>query len=371
MKSHARVVVVGGGVMGVGLLYHLALEGWSDIVLIEKGELTSGSTWHAAGQCPHFNGSLNMTKVHVYGTELYPQLEKLTGQAVSWHGCGGLRLATTDEEVNWLKYVYGISRLAGYECEIIGPDPRSSSTIPIIEHLRHQGRLPHHSPMAMWRLPTSRMPWQRARASSVRRSIAATAGDRREAACPRANGLSCSPTRATLTCEHVVNAAGSYCRRGRPPGPGHNAADRQHAAPLPDHRTGAGTDRFQARNCRSCAIPIQPFAYLREETNGILIGPYETATAHVCWDGQPAAPGIIESRTREQPELDRHDALAGKGHASGFRCSANQAGLKSVISGAITHTPDGNYLSGPAHGPKNYWMHCGASIGICQGGGGR
>ena len=83
MKSHARVVVVGGGVMGVGLLYHLALEGWTDIALIEKGELTSGSTWHAAGQCPHFNGSLNMTKVHVYGTKLYPQLEKLTGQAVS------------------------------------------------------------------------------------------------------------------------------------------------------------------------------------------------------------------------------------------------------------------------------------------------
>ena len=105
MKSHARVVMVGGGIMGVGLLYHLALEGWSDIVLIEKGELTSGSTWHAAGQCPHFNGSLNMTKVHVYGTELYPKLEELTGQAVSWHGCGGLRLAQTDEEVNWLKYV--------------------------------------------------------------------------------------------------------------------------------------------------------------------------------------------------------------------------------------------------------------------------
>ncbi|MBI3673229.1 MAG: FAD-binding oxidoreductase, partial [Rhizobiales bacterium] len=121
MKSHARVVIVGGGVMGVGLLYHLALEGWTDIALVEKGELTSGSTWHAAGQCPHFNGSLNMSKVHLYGTQLYPRLEKLTGQAVSWHGCGGLRLATTDEEVNWFKYVYGVSRLAGYDCEIIGP----------------------------------------------------------------------------------------------------------------------------------------------------------------------------------------------------------------------------------------------------------
>src|SRR3990172_8665779 len=94
MKSQARVVVVGGGVMGVGLLYHLALEGWTDIVLIEKGELTSGSTWHAAGQCPHFNGSLNMTKVHTYGTELYANLKNPPGHAVSWHGwavCGWRR----------------------------------------------------------------------------------------------------------------------------------------------------------------------------------------------------------------------------------------------------------------------------------------
>ena len=83
MKSHARVVIIGGGIMGVGLAYHLALEGWTDVVLLEKGELTSGSTWHAAGQCPHFNSSLNIAKVHVYGTELYPKLEAMTGQAVS------------------------------------------------------------------------------------------------------------------------------------------------------------------------------------------------------------------------------------------------------------------------------------------------
>ena len=95
MQSHARVVIVGGGIMGVGLLYHLALEGWTDVVLVEKGELTSGSTWHAAGQCPHFNSSLNATKLHVYGTDLYSRLEALTGHAAGWHGCGGLRLACT------------------------------------------------------------------------------------------------------------------------------------------------------------------------------------------------------------------------------------------------------------------------------------
>src|SRR6185437_8865046 len=121
MKSHARVVIVGGGVMGVGLLYHLTLEGWHDVVLIEKGELTSGSTWHAAGQCPHFNGSLNISKVHLYSTQLYPQLGALTGHAVSWHPCGGLRLLRTAEELRWARHVYGISKLAGYEAHIIGP----------------------------------------------------------------------------------------------------------------------------------------------------------------------------------------------------------------------------------------------------------
>ena len=85
MKSHTRSVIIGGGAMGVGLLYHLAKEGWKDVVLIEKGELTSGSTWHAAGLIPHFIGSLNMAKIHFYGADLYKKLEEETGQATGWH----------------------------------------------------------------------------------------------------------------------------------------------------------------------------------------------------------------------------------------------------------------------------------------------
>ena len=92
MKSHARVAIVGGGIMGVGLQYHLAREGWTELVLLEKSELTSGSTWHAAGQYPHFIGSLNAANLHVYGTQLDSSLEARTGQAVS-----RLRLACTDE----------------------------------------------------------------------------------------------------------------------------------------------------------------------------------------------------------------------------------------------------------------------------------
>ena len=101
MISQARVVVVGGGMMGVGLLQHLAEEGWSDIVLVEKGELTSGSTWHAAGQCPSFIGDYTLAMIHHHSNTLYPKLEEMTGQYISWHGCGGIRLATTKAELEW------------------------------------------------------------------------------------------------------------------------------------------------------------------------------------------------------------------------------------------------------------------------------
>ena len=103
MKSSARVVIIGGGIMGASLLYHLAELGWTDIMLIEKDELTSGSTWHAAGQCPNITGSFNLAKMHAYSNALYPQLEGLTGQYVSWHKSGGIRLATNERELAWFK----------------------------------------------------------------------------------------------------------------------------------------------------------------------------------------------------------------------------------------------------------------------------
>ena len=126
MKTNARVVVVGGGMMGASLLYHLALEGCSDTVLIEKGELTSGSTWHAAGQCPSITGSYNLAKIHAYSNELYPKLEALTGQYVSWHPCGGLRLANNPAELAWLKFVLGYRRASAFAWKSSG-STRSSA----------------------------------------------------------------------------------------------------------------------------------------------------------------------------------------------------------------------------------------------------
>jgi dimethylglycine dehydrogenase len=358
MKTHARVVIVGGGVMGVGLLYHLALEGWSDVVLVEKGELTSGSTWHAAGQCPHFNGSLNMTKVHVYGTKLYADLERLTGQAVSWHGCGGLRLAVTDEEVNWFKYVYGVSRLAGYECEIIGPSEIEQHH-PFLETfgIKAAFRTVHDGHVAPADITNAMAAGARKLGAEIYRRC-------------RVTDIKLLPNgewrvfteNGNIDCEHVVNAAGSYCDVV--------AAWTGHLAPIANmlHHYVI-TEPLKELIDLKMELPVvrDPYAhaYLREETNGVLVGPYETATAHVCWEGKP--PRWDYESELEPNELDRIMPWLEK--ATERLPLFGQTGIKSIISGAITHTPDGVYLSGPAHGPKNYWMHCGASIGICQGGG--
>jgi dimethylglycine dehydrogenase len=358
MKSHARVVIVGGGVMGVGLLYHLALEGWTDVVLVEKAELTSGSTWHAAGQCPHFNSSLNITKVHVYGTQLYPRLEALTGHAVSWHGCGGLRLACTDEEVHWLQQVYGISKLAGYEGHIIGPnelarhhpfiDIKGVKAAFLTVNDGHVAPADVTSAMAAGARSLGAEIYRRTRATDIRLLetgewlVATDKGD--------------------IRCEHVVNSAGSYCDVV-----GSWTGHRVPIANLLHHYVITEPVKELVEGERELPVVRDPWShcYLREEASGILVGPYETSTAHLCWDGE--APAWEFESELIAPELDRLAPFLERA-AERFPLFA-EAGLKNVISGAITHTPDGVYLSGPAPGPRNYWMHCGASIGIAQGGG--
>jgi dimethylglycine dehydrogenase len=358
VKTHARVVVVGGGVMGVGLLYHLALGGWRDVVLIEKAELTSGSTWHAAGQCPLFNGSLNMTKVHQYGTQLYPKLGALTGHQVSWHPCGGLRLATTDEEVLWLKHIYGISKLAGYEAHIVGPR-EIADLHPFLDAFGVKAAFftvsdGHVAPADV----TLAM-------ASGARQLGAEVYRR-----TRVTDIQYMPTgewqvitdAGNIVCEHVVNSAGSYCDVV--------ASWTGHRAPVSNilHHYVITEPLPQLRDL-AAELPVvrDPYSncYLREEGHGILVGPYETSTAHSCWQDQP--PSWDFASELLTPELERIMPWLEKA-AQRLPLFAT-VGVKSVIAGAITHTPDGVYLSGPAPGPRNYWMHCGASVGICQGAG--
>ncbi|MEZ5775497.1 MAG: FAD-dependent oxidoreductase [Hyphomicrobiaceae bacterium] len=357
LPSHARVVIVGGGIIGVGLLYHLALEGWTDVVLCEKGELTSGSTWHAAGQCPHFNGSYSLSKIHVYGTELYPRLAELTGHEVSWHGCGGIRLAVTDEEVDWFKRVHAMSKMIGYEAHVIGPDEIRAHH-PFLETFGVKAGFltvtdGHVAPADV----TNAM-------AAGARKLGATVSRRN-----RVTGIEhlasgewkVKTEKGDIVCQHVVNAAGSYADVVGS-WTGHNVpiANMLHHYVI--------TEPVKALIDMEKELPVvrDPYShcYLREETNGVLIGPYETEGAHTCFDD-----GLSWDFESElvAPELDRLTPWLERA-TERFPLFA-EAGLKSVVSGAITHTPDGNFLLGPAPGAPGYWMAAGVSIGVCQGGG--
>lgn len=357
LQSHAKCVIIGGGVMGVGLLYHLAEEGWTDVVLVEKGELTSGSTWHAAGQCPHFVGSYNLAKIHYEGTVLYPKLEELTGQAVSWHGCGGIRLALTDAEVDWFHQVAGMAPLIGYDCEVVGPEDIKK----------------HHPYLETFGVKAGFVTFTDGHVAPADVTMAMAAGARQKGVkiskrnrCTDVNLLPSGEwevvtEQGTIICEHVVNACGSYADIVGA-WTGHNVP----VANVLHHYVI--TEPVQELIDMEKELPVvrDPYShcYLREETDGILIGPYETAGAVTCfddglsWDFENEL--VPDQMDRLMPWLEK---------ATERFPLFEKAGLKSVISGAITHTPDSNFLLGPAPGPRNYWMCNGASIGICQGAG--
>ncbi len=357
LPSHARVVIVGGGIVGVGLLYHLALEGWTDVLLIEKGELTSGSTWHAAGQCPHFNGSYSLSKIHVYGTELYPKLEALTGQAVSWHGCGGIRLAISHEEADWFKRVHAMSKLLDYEAHLISPEEIKK----------------HHPFLETFGVKLGFLTVTDGHVAPADVTLAMAAGAKKLGAkVSRRNRVTnvsrvasgewrVETEQGVVLCQHVVNAAGSYADIVGA-WTGHNVP----IANMLHHYVITEPIKELIDMAKELPVVRDPYShcYLREETNGILIGPYEKETAHTCFDD-----GLAWDFESElvAPELDR--LVPWLERATERLPLFAEAGLKSVISGAITHTPDGNFLLGPAPGAPNYWMAAGVSIGVCQGAG--
>ena len=353
MRTHARVCIVGGGAMGVGLLYHLALEGWTEIILVEKGELTSGSTWHAAGQCPHFIPNLSIVKMHHYATELYPQLEVLTGQSVGWHGCGGIRLALTREEVNWFHYVKGISHLVGFDMEIISP-----------REIRE-----YHPFLNLLNVKAGALTFNDGHVdpASLTQAMARGARDRGASIEVRNRVLDIRrqqngeweiiTEKGCIVCEHVVNAAGSYC----------DVVGRWNNLSIPitnllHHYVVSEPVAEIATLDKELPVVRDPYCsgYLRQEQSSLLVGIYETTGARQCLEG---IRWNFESELLP-PELERLEPWLAK--ACERLPLFGQYGIRRVVAGAITHTPDGNFLAGPAPGSPNYWLCCGASIGIAQ-----
>jgi len=357
MKSEARVVIIGGGIMGVGLAYHLTKEGWSDVVLVEKGELTSGSTWHAAGLIPHFIANLNMAKVHLHGTELYKRLEEETGQSTGWHGCGSIRLATNSGEIDWFHQVKGILDYVGAECHLIGAN-EIKSLHPLLD--LEGVLLGCYTPGDGHTDPASTT---NALAIGARNGGATIVRHNRvlDVTQRKSGEWLVSTEKGDIVAEHVVNAAGSFgAQVGAMSGVDVPIVNMVH-----QYLVTENLPEIEALD-REPPVVRDPRAscYYRQEQKGLVIGPYETSGAR-AW----GLDGIDWSFDMElfEPELD---PLAESLDLAMRRIPAfAEAGIKRVVSGPITHTPDGNFLLGPAAGLVNYWMCCGASIGITQGAG--
>ena len=355
--SHAKVGIIGGGIMGASLLYHLAKEGWEDLVLIEKGELTSGSTWHAAGQCPQMVGSYNLAKVHLHSTNLYKKLEKETGQSTGWHGCGSLRLAYKQEDLDWFHYVKGILDNVGAPAEIISTN-QIKKIHPFIKLDGIIGAF--HTPEDGHTDPTSTT---NAMAKGARNAGAKIYRNNRVTDIKhRPSGeWELITEKGNIVCEHVVNAAGSYC-----PEVGAMVGLKNIPSINMIHHYLVTDEHPEIKKLKK-ELPVvrDPVSscYLRQEGKGLLIGIYEKNAK--CW----ALNGMDWKFNMEllEPELDRLEEHLDKGmnRIPQFK----DVGIKKIICGPITHTPDDNFLAGPAPGLKNFWLFCAASIGIAQGGG--
>ncbi|MBZ0122623.1 MAG: FAD-dependent oxidoreductase, partial [Roseovarius sp.] len=354
IPAHARAVIVGGGIMGCGLAYHLAHLGWSDVVLLEKAELTSGSTWHAAGQITHSTSSYGLGKCVGYNIDLYSRvLEAETGQSVTWHGCGSLRLAYTEDEMDWLRQTVSVGRGLGFPMEIVGPERiRDLHPFYNLEGVKAALHTPddgHVDPAgAAFALAKG------ARQLGVRivRRCRATNVTRQ----PGGEWL-VETEQGPIVCEHVVNAGGTYARQvALWSGYDLPATSMTHHYLI--------TDTVPEFEKLETELPVVRddrlvSGYIRMEQKKGLIGIYEKANPNTVWED--GCPWEAENELFG-PDYDR--IMPWLENAMERMPVLSELGITREVHGAISHPPDGNPLIGPAPGLQNYWCCCGTQIGI-------
>jgi len=356
VRTQARVVIVGGGVVGCSLLYHLAKMGWRDTLLLEKNELTAGSTWHAAGLCTQFNASLNVTRLLMYGVDLYKRLEAETGQAVDFREVGSIRLATVPDRLDQYLEARGRARIAGLPFEIIGPD-EIGRLCPILSLDGVLGAA--YTPTDGYVDP-----------SGVTQALARGARDLGAEIQRRAPVRALRPTssgewevvtdQGTVTAEIVVDAGGIWGREI-----GELAGVELPIVPM-EHQYLV-TDGIQALAAPHRELPVirdvEASFYVREEAGGLIVGPYEAHPKPWSAHGIPADFGQ-QLLAPDLPQIERIVSLA----QSRIPVLAD-AGLKRVVCGPTSYTPDGNALVGWVPGLRNFFVLAGFSYGIVQAGG--
>jgi dimethylglycine dehydrogenase len=357
MKSHYRVVVVGGGVVGASVLYHLAKLGWTDVALIERAELTAGSSWHAAGGFHAINADPNIAALQTYTIGLYRELEAESGHSVGLHMTGGVNMAGTPERWEWLKSAWAVFQTMGMESARLVTPEEIRHLCPIVDVSGIFGGLydaneGHLDPYGA----------THAYAGAARKRGADVILHNRvlELRARAGGGWDVVTEHGSIVAEHVVNAGGLWAKQV-----GRMAGVDLPVVPMEHHYlvTDAIPEVAELSRELPLTVDLEGFTYLRHEGKGVLLGIYETSPKHWAVDGAPWDYGmelIPEDIERIAPELE-------KGFAR-YPC-LQRAGIKRWVNGAFTFTPDGNPLVGPVPGLHNYWVACGVMAGFSQGGG--
>lgn len=361
MKERARVVVIGGGVVGVSALYHLAKKGWGDeVVLLEKAELTSGSTWHAAGLLPLFNMSYSVGQVHKYSVNLYRQLEAETGQPVGFSKVGNLRLAMNRDRMDEYHQYAATARTIGINVEFLTPD-EVRKLWPLCETDGLVGAIYHPDDgyIQPADLTQALAKGARARGAKIYRNTAVEAIERTSS-----GQWLVRTSKGDIACDHVISATGNYARQtGAMVGLDVPVIPVEHQYIVTEPHPALQERRATGEPEMAVLRESDGSWYLREENGGFILGPYEKGAPCCYVDG----PHMNAEYELFQEDIDR---LAPHIEAAMARVPAfGEVGMKRVYNGAIAYTPDGNPIIGPAWDLENFWLNEGHSFGITAAGG--
>ncbi len=360
MKTHAQAVVIGGGVVGCSVLFHLARAGWTDVVLIERSELTSGSSWHAAGGFHTLNGDPNVSKLQAYTVGHYEELERISGQSCSLHLTGGVMMADSPERMDFLRMVHAQGRVLGMQTELITPS-EAKAMFPLMDETHFVG--------ALWdpvegHLDPSGTTHAYAKAARVLGAEIELRNRVVELTQEVDGTWNVVTEKGTIQAEHVVNAGGLWAREvGRMVGLELPVLAMEHHYLLTEEMPEVV--EFNAATGRELvgAIDFKGEIYTRQERTGLLLGTYEKA----CVPWSPQATPWDFGHELLQPDLDRISASLETAFAH-FPPFA-KAGIKQAVNGPFTFAPDGNPLVGPVPGLTNFWCACAVMAGFSQGGG--
>jgi len=361
VKSSTQVVVIGGGVVGCAVLYHLTKAGWTDVVLLERRDLTAGSTWHSAGGMHTLNGDPNVAKLQQYTVQLYEEIERISGQNCGIHLPGGLMLADTEVRMDFLRMAQARGRYLGMELELITPS-EAKALFPLLDEQYFVGALydpveGHVDPSGVTRAYAIAA---RKAGAEVYRNTSVTGLRQR----PDGTWNVDTDVGQTIHAEHVVNAAGLWAREvGRMVGIELPVLAMEHMYLITEDMPEVAANVALTGREMVMAMDFGGEIYIRQEGGGMLLGTYEQACVpwsprETPWDfGAQLLKPDIERLTPELEVAFRHYP------------AMSTVGIRRVINGPFTFAPDGNPLVGPVRGLRNYWVACGVMAGLSQGGG--